>query len=465
MRISSISKVFLLFGCLLSSTTFAQPNKNVIDKIVAQVGDNIVLYSELQGQKRSIVENGGVINENTECELLEQMMYQFLLVNQAELDSVMISDEQVDAEMENRIRQIEAQMKGQKDPQGNPITFESFYGKSKSAVKEEFRETIKKRLEGQEVERGITSAISVSPREVEIFFNEVPKDSLPFINSELSFQQIAIFPSVTKADKEATKKELEDIRAQIISGKKTFCAMAIAKSEDPGSARNCGRIEATRGMMVKSFEQTAYSLKPGEISQVFESEYGYHIMQMVERTGDDYIVNHILISAKPSFDSLNAASVRMEKCHKELLERSITWEQAVKKYSNDVNTKENTGYIANPYTGQIGWSIEDINQVDPSIFLITDQLGVNEISAPMVYQDFMERKEGFRIVRLAGRTEPHVANLKDDYNLFRQLAEEKKKNDAILTWIKSRISTAYVRIDEDYQNCNFQSDWLAKKPN
>ncbi|MDF3027564.1 MAG: PpiC-type peptidyl-prolyl cis-trans isomerase [Fluviicola sp.] len=455
--------IFLsLLFTLVFTQTFAQPK--IIDKVVAQVGDNIVLYSEIEGQKQSMKQNGVVTEEINDCQILEQMLYNFLLVNQAELDSIQISDEQVDAEMENRLRMIEGQMKNVKDDKGNPITIESFYGKTKLQIKEEFRTTIKKRLQGQEVERGITSAIDVSPLDVENFYNTIPKDSLPYINSQLSFQQIAIFPKITKADKEIAFKQITDLRKQIVSGKTNFCSAASFYSEDPGSAKTCGRIEATRGAMVRPFEATAYSLKVGEISEVFETEFGYHFMQLVERKGDDYIVNHILIIPKFSLDSLDASSKRMDKCYKELKENKLTWEDAVKIYSNDVNTKENKGFITNPITGEIKWSVEQVNQVDPMMFQLTDGLELNEITSPILYYDFNERKEAIRIVRVAERTKPHVGNLTDDYNLFRMMALEEKRQKAIAAWTKSKISTAYIRIDDSFKDCDFENQWIPKAP-
>jgi peptidyl-prolyl cis-trans isomerase SurA len=171
--------------------------------------------------------------------------------------------------------------------------------------------------------------------------------------------------------------------------------------------------------------------------------------------------NHILFSVKPSTESENEAAIKMEECYKALLANEITWEQAVVKYSNDRN-KENNGFIMNPYTGELKWSIENINQVDPEMFILTDALEKNQISSPMIFTDFMERTKGFRIVRLNDRTQPHIANLTDDYDLFRSLAEEKKKNDAILAWINSRMNTAYIRIDKDYDSCVFHSDWTHK---
>lgn len=455
-------KIFSLFLMFISFMGYAQPK--LIDKVVAQVGDNVVLYSEIQGQITSAQQNGLSGEDLDECVILEQMLYNYLLVNQAELDSVVVSDEQVDAEMENRLRSIEAQMKNVKDENGKPITIESFYGKTKLQIKEEFRTAIKKRMQGQEVERGITSKIDVSPLDVDLFFKSIPADSLPYINSQLSFQQITIFPKITKADKQNAFNKLADIRKQIVVNKKDFQTMARIHSMDPGSAKMGGRIEATRGMMVKPFEATAYSLKVGDVSEVFETEFGYHIMQMLDRTGDDYVVNHILIIPEFSLDSLDAAHKRIEKCYQELKSNQITWEEAVKKYSNDPNTKENKGYITNPITGEIKWSIEQVNEVDPMMFQLTNGTEEKEITNPTMYYDFNERKEAIRIVRVDERTKPHIANLKDDYNLFRMMALEDKKQKAINEWTKSKVSSAYIRIDDQYKNCKFQHQWEPKIP-
>lgn len=455
----------ILTLCFVLFQSFGFSQAKLIDKVVAQVGDNIVLYSEIQGQKQLAIQNGTPEDQINECEMLEQMLYSFLLVNQAELDSVVISDGQVDAEMENRLRVIENQMKNAKDENGKPITIESFYGKTKLQIKEEFRKTIKQRMQGQEIERGITSKIDVSPLEVEKFFNQIPTDSLPYINSQLTFQQITVFPVITKADKQLALNKLTDIRKQIVVYKKDFQSMARIHSMDPGSAKLGGRIEATRGMMVKPFEATAYSLKAGEISEVFETEYGYHIMQLLERKGDDYVANHILIIPEFSLDSLDAAHKRIEKCYQELKQNKITWEEAVKIYSNDPNTKENKGYITNPINGEIKWSIEQVNEVDPMMFQLTNGTEEKEVTMPSMYYDFNERKEGIRIVRVAERTKPHVGNLKDDYTLFRNVALEDKKQKAIAAWTKSKISSAYIRIDDMYKSCKFSYQWEPELTN
>lgn len=455
-----MKKTFLLgvVICFISNLGFGQ---KTIDKIVAQVGDNIILYSEVQGQIESMKQNGAPEDQVNQCDILEQMMYNYLLVNQAELDSVQISDEQVDAEMENRLRMIESQMRNVKDENGNPITIESFYGKSKAQIKEEFRKSIKQRMQGQEVERGILNNVSVSPREVQEFYDKIPKDSLPFINSQLIFQQIGVFPVLTNDDKERARTELEGIRKQIVEQGKSFETMARIYSRDPGSAKLGGRIEATRGMMVKPFEATAYSLKINQVSNVFETEYGFHIMKLLERKGDDYVCLHILIPAEYNPDSIQAAETRINTCYQQLRDGKITWEQAVQRYSNDKNTKENNGIIMNPITGEIKWSLENINEVDPTMFQMTDGLEKGQFTTVMNYYDYNERREAMRIIRLMERTKPHVANLTDDYNLFRMMAEEQKKQEAIVKWTKSRINTIYIRIDDEFKTCNFQYNWLA----
>lgn len=455
-------KAILSIGIIIGSSLLAFGQGKVIDKIVAQVGDNIILLSDLESQKQQAKQSGLEIGDKAACVYLEELMYQNLLVNQAELDSVQISDEQVDAEMEGRLRMIEGQMRNAKDEDGLPMTIEKFYGKTRTQIKEEFRDAIRKRLKGQEVERKITADISVSPREVELFFNKQPIDSLPFINTQMAFQQISVFPEITKDDRDIAYRKLQDARKQIVEGGRDFGRVAREISMDPGSAVDGGKIEATRGVMVKAFEATAYNLKQGEVSEIFETEYGFHIMKMVSRRGDDYTVQHILIIPEFSRASLEKASLKIEACYQELIANKITWDEAVKKYSNDPNTKENKGIITNPITGEQKWDIEDLNQVDPQMFQLTDALQKGQYTIPSFYSDFNERKQGIRIVRLMERTTPHRANLKDDYVLIRTAAENEKKQKAILDWTASRINGAYIRIDDEYKDCPFQSVWLPK---
>ncbi|MES2588009.1 MAG: peptidylprolyl isomerase [Bacteroidota bacterium] len=444
---------FLILNITLSVFIFSQGKpKQTIDKIVAQIGDNVILKSEIEAQKMQALKEGVSLTPETDCSILEQLMFQNLLLNQAEIDSLVVSDAQVDAEMENRIRVIENQIGGREK-------MEAFYGKSITDIKNEFRPLIKKRLLAEDMERTITANISTTPKEIEQFFSTIPKDSIPLISSKLSFQQIVLFPEITKADKDLAWKRLEDIRNDILKGK-SFETQARIHSQDPGSAAQGGKLEATRGMMVPQFEATVFSIKEGDISQVFETDFGYHIIQLIERRGDDYTCRHILIAPEFNRESLALASEKIEEAYKSLKENTITWDNAVVKYSNDENTKQNRGIITNPITGEQTWSMEDLNQVDQQIYLLTDALGKGDISKPSFYFDMNERKQGIRIVRLMNRTEPHIANLNDDYALIQKAAENKKKETTINKWIDSKVSNAYIRIDKEF-SCVFKNKWIT----
>ena len=443
--------IILTISLLVQITLYAQPK--IVDKVVAKVGANAVLLSDIQSQVLQAIQENMEHNDELECTILEELLYQNLLLNQADLDSVVVSDEQVDAEMEQRLRVIENQIGGRAE-------LEKFYGKKVSQIKEEFRPAIRKRLVGQEMERIITSEVSISPKEVRDFFNGLPEDSLPYINAQLQLQQIVVYPEVTQADKQKTMDEMERIREQVVSGSKSFRSMASIYSMDPGSRSKGGEIKASRGQMVKEFEATAFSLKPGEISQVFETEYGFHFMQLEERLGDDYICRHILMIPEVSEEAFLQASEKIEKCYKQLKSNEITWEDAVKKYSNDEATNQNNGILSNPYTGETLWDMEDLNQIDQQIFILVNALDVGEITAPSIYDNMIERKQGVRIVRLAQRTTPHKANLNDDYQLIQNAALNEKRQKAIKNWTDDKINNAYIRIDEEYRKCDFRYEWF-----
>jgi peptidyl-prolyl cis-trans isomerase SurA len=445
---------FITINFIICSTV-AFGQRQVVDKVAAQVGDNIILMSDLQGQKLQAIQAGVAAGKEMDCQILEEMMYNELLLNQAKLDSVDIPDQQVDAEMENRLRVLEQQM-------GGRDKLEKFYGKTVTQIKEEFRAVIKDRLLSQEMERIITSEITVTPREVTDFYNKIPKDSLPFINAQLSFQQIVHYPEITKDDRKTAYNKLVEIRNGILGGK-SFDTQARIHSMDPGSATQGGKIEATRGMMVPPFEAAVFSLDVNGISDVFETTYGYHIVKLLSRKGDDYLCQHILIIPEFTNEALERSALKMDTCYQLLKQNKITWDDAVVRFSNDEATKQNKGIITNPFTGEQTWDMEDLNQIDQQIFLLTEAMNKGDITAPNLYADMMERKQGVRIVRMMDRIPPHVANLKDDYALIKRAAESDKKQRIINEWVQSKIGNAYIRIDESYLDCEFSNPWLPKQ--
>ena len=450
-----MNKILSISFCLLSIACFAQPSGKVVNKVVAQVGDNIILLSDIENQKLQAVQAGVETTREMECAILEELMMGELLVNQAKLDSLVVSDEQVDAEMENRLRIIESKI-------GSRQKLEEFYGKTINQIKEEFREQIKDKILAQEMQQKIVADVTVTPKEVAEFFKSLPKDSIPYINMKLSFQQIVNYPSITKADKLRAFNELKEIRESIVVGGKSFETQARINSDDPGSAPQGGKIEASRGMMVPQFEAAAFKLKVGEISEIIETTYGYHIIKLVSRKGDDYVVQHILKMPEFSPDAINQSAIKMDSCYRLLKENKITWDDAVIRFSNDDLTKQNKGIITNPITGDQTWDMEDLNQVDQQIYLLTDAMEKGDYTSPNLYVDIYERKQGIRIVRLMERYQPHVANLKDDYSLIKSAAENDKKQRIITEWTNSKIGNAYIRIDKQFSGCEFKSNWITK---
>ncbi|NBW59120.1 MAG: hypothetical protein EBR41_00895 [Crocinitomicaceae bacterium] len=444
--------IFFLFS---SSILFSQETGIVVDKIVAQIGNQIILMSDVESQKQQAIQSGLDPLKINACEILEQLMANELLLDQALLDSISVSDEQVDAEMENRLRLLEEKF-------GSREKLETFYGETTSKIKDKFRIQIRNKILTQEMERKLVQNISITPKDVSTFFKSIPKDSIPFINMKLSFQQIVYYPKITKDDKKRAYDILLEVRTAIVDNGKSFETQARINSDDPGSASKGGKIEASAGMMVPQFESTVFQLKVGEISEIIESPYGYHIIKLISRKGQDYTCLHILKIPEYSPEAIDDASNRMDTCHQLLKENKITWNDAVLRFSNDESTKQNQGIITNPITGDQTWDMEDLNQVDQQIYVLTEMMEKGDYTKPNLYIDIYERKQGFRIVRLSERYPPHIANLQDDYSLIKRATENDKKQKIIQNWIKSKIGNAYIRIDDEYKNCNFSNNWILK---
>jgi peptidyl-prolyl cis-trans isomerase SurA len=441
----------LLLSVFFSLVAFAQPG--TLDKIVAQVGDNIILLSDIREQRLQAEEAKIAIDSLFDCRVLEQIMVTQILVNQAKLDSVVVSDEQVDSDMENRLRLIQNQMGGRQK-------LEEFYQMTYSEIKDKFREIIRTNMLADEMRNTITAGLGVTPKEVKDFFQKLPNDSVPFINMQLGFQQIVIYPEITKEDKKIALDRIRELRDQIVVQGKTFESLARLYSMDPVSAPMGGKIAATKGMSVPQFEATVFKLRPDEISEPIETEFGYHIIKLISRSGDDFICLHILIRPEFSVQTMNKASQRMDSCYRMLKLNELTWEQAVARYSNDASTRQNKGIISNPRNASQLWDMEDLNEIDQQIYLLTDAMEPGDITQPSLYMDFMSRQQGIRIVRLMQRIPAHKANLDADYALIKQAAENDKKARILSEWVKSKIGNAYIRLVPEFASCPLQYPWL-----
>ncbi|MBW6479955.1 MAG: peptidylprolyl isomerase [Bacteroidales bacterium] len=441
-----LTTVFILS---LFSKTFAQ-EKVIIDQVVAVVGNSAILKSDLFNQQRQMESQGITFGSNPQCELLDEMLYQKLLFNQAVIDSIEVSDQQVEQILERRLRFFIQQI-------GSREQLEAYYGKTIEELKDEFRPLIREQELSQMMEAQITRNIRVTPSEVRSFFNNLHPDSIPTVESETELAQIVIKPPVEQEEIAETKRRLNEIRERIIQGE-SFSTMAILYSEDPGSARRGGELGFYgRGDLYPEFEATAFGLRPGEISEIIETQAGYHIIQMIERRGEQINVRHILIQPKISPLQLSKARNKLDSIRRLIINEELTFAEAALKFSDDPG-KVNGGIMINPFTNTTRFKNDEIDQ---NLFFVIDRLEKGEISSPVPMMT-EEGKQAFRIVKVNNRIDAHVASLDGDYDFIQQLALNKKKMKAVQDWIKRRIGNTFISINENYLNCDFSIQWTDR---
>lgn len=432
---------------------FAQDDEQIIDEVVAVVGRNIILVSDIENQYLSYrMQQGGISGSSAEihCKILEDLLYQKLMVVQAEYDSIEVTPDQVNSELDRRISSFINQF-------GSQEKMEKYYGKTLGEIKSELSEIIKEQLLAQQVQNGITSEVTVTPSEIRTFFNALPEDSIPLIKTKYTIAEIVKNPPISIEEKLRVKERLLDLRKRILKGE-SFATMAILYSEDPGSAKRGGELGFYgRGQLYPEFEAVAFKLKEGEISNIVETEAGYHIIQLIERKGDYVNVRHILMVPKVSPADLLKARTELDSVARLIRTDSITFNKAVEEFS-DSKDKNNGGLLINPYTGGTTWEAE---QLDPQVSFTIEKMKVGEISnaVPMKTED---QKDAYRLLLLKKKTEPHRASLKTDYAQIEKWALQKKQAAAVDQWINQKIKDSYVNIKKVYQNCDFKHDWIQK---
>ena len=441
-----IKKIFSLLIFLLPGLLIAQPQS--IDKIIAIVGDKAILLSEVESQAMQMEQQATVKDSNLRCNVLEDIIIQKLLLNQAEKDSVVVSDAQVDGELSKKIRYFVGQI-------GSIEKLEAYLGKSIVQIKDDFRERIRDQLVVQQMQGKIAGDVKVSPAEVRTYFETIPADSIPFIESEIQVAQILKKPPINQAERERVRKELQEIRQKIVDGR-SFASMAAFYSEDVVSAAKGGELGFVgRGDLVPEFEATAFALKGKDISDIIETMYGFHIIQLIERRGETFNVRHILISPKASANDLEFARIKLDSISEVIRLGRMSFEDAALKFSDDADTKNNGGLLINPGSGSTWF---EVSQMDQSLFFVVDKMKIGELSDPVPVR-IGEKKESYRIVSLKARTEPHRANLKQDYQRILLAAENEKKEKLVREWIERKRQSFFIKIDPEFSDCLFQNSW------
>jgi peptidyl-prolyl cis-trans isomerase SurA len=451
-----MKKIFLLSVAtfLITLLAVAQPvtqaKRVIADKIIAVVGDKIVLKSDIDNSISDMQRQGIEVPENGRCLTLEQALGIKALVLQAEKDSLPITDEEIEVDIDNRIRNYINQF-GSKDE------LEKVAGKSVYQLKEDFKEGIRDQKLAQAMRNKVVGDIRITPKEVQEYFNKIPTDSLFLYESEVEVGQIVIFPKASRDAEEYAVEQLKEYKQQIETGKKDFCTIAANYTEDPGSKDKCGQYEINRSQkdLDPVWLSKAFSLKEGQISSPFKTRFGYHIIQLVSRLGDDAVVRHILRMPQVTKVELKEAIEKLDSVRAKLIVGTMSFGEAVSKYSNDEASK----FTAGMQQGRDG-SFLTIDQLDKDMVVMMKDLKVGQYSQPVEFAD-PSGKKGIRIVYLKTKTEPHRENMKDDYSRISERALEEKKNEALETWFNKKIPTYYIMIDEEFKNCPEMKKWAG----
>jgi peptidyl-prolyl cis-trans isomerase SurA len=448
----------MLAACVLFiglfSTAQAQERKSA-DKIIAIVGKNrIILQSELDEQSQQMAAqqyNGVPLTDSMRCLLLQEMITTKMLVEQAERDSLLVSDEEVDANLDNRIRYFTSLYGGREK-------MEQQTGKTVHQMKEEYRDIFREQMMADKVKSKLLENVRVTPAEVQAFFNRQAKDSLPFYPATVEVGEVVVDPITNPELDKYAREKLEDIRKQIVTDGKSFETMAGLYSEDPGSRDNGGLYTdvSRNGGFATEFISAAFRLQNGEVSPVVRTQFGYHIIQMVKRKGDQVDVRHILIMPQHTSEDYKAAMARLDSVRAQIIAGKLNFAEAVTKYSTDQNAKMTGGMMTDQRTGS---NQLPIDQLDPALALMIDSLKPGSISQPQQFKT-ARGELSCRIVYLRSRTDPHQANLKDDYSKIQAVAKQQKEYDRLQNWIAERLPTYYLKVDPDFQHCSNLTHWL-----
>lgn len=449
-------KIIVFCFLFLTRMAFAQPE--LADKVAGIVDDRIILWSEVESQYQQYAYQSQThLPPDIKCQIFDQALTDKLMVRQAEIDSVTVTDEEVEAKLDQNIKAFSNSAGGQEK-------LEEYYGKSIVEIKDEFRDDIRDHLVAQKERETIVSGIKVTPSEVAAFYNKVPKDSLPYFNSELEVGVIIVYPKVNPEVRAYSRQKLEDLLFRVKNGE-DFATLASEYSDDPGSAEQGGDLGwVNRGELDPDFEAAAFSLKqPNQVSDVVETQFGFHIIQLIERRGDKIHIRHILVKPKITSADVAQAANHADSIYNLIQTGKFTFEQAVNKYSEDEQSKGNGGLLQNPSNGDANdFDPTDLASYDQSLVPITDTLQVGAVSRPGAYRT-RQGQSGFRMVYLKSRTKPHQANLTDDYDRIQQLALVQKQVDAINKWLRDRIVKSYVFIAPEYRNCKVLQKWMINQ--
>ena len=425
----------LFFG----TATIALAQPVLADGVVAVVGNEIILQSDVSIMKETLKREG---QDRSECEVLNELILEKLLVHHAAIDSVVVDDAEIDDNISRRLEQLIAQI-------GSERRLTEYYKKSVVEIKEEMRPLMRNQLTAQRMQSTITENVKVTPVEVENVIKGLPLDSLPLIGTEVELAQIIINPKVSAKSEQEAIERLDQLRTRILNGS-SFATMAILYSEDPGSNRNGGEYKGIkRGQFVTEFDAVSYNLEVGEISKPFKTEFGYHIVQLQAKRGEELDLRHILVKPKLEQKDLDIAQGRLDSIRTAIKAGTLSFESAAERFSEDEETKLNGGIMLNPNTMDVTFNLD---QLDRGIFYAIQNLEVNDLSEASLVRD-PQGKEYFRLIHLRNKIDPHRANLKQDLALLKQYVENQRRQQTMDAWVARKKAETALKVNGSYADC------------
>ena len=438
--------------CILLKLIYLSPvlgQARMIDRVVAVVGEYHVLQSDVESQYLQNRAQGIVSPGDMKCEILEDFLSQKLLVNQAKIDSIEVPESTVEMQLDSRLQYFTSMI-------GSREALEEYFNKSIIEIKEDMRQSVREQMLTQQMQGTITADVTVTPSEIRDFYNSLPEDSVPFINSRIEISQITLYPP---ADDEAifeVKQRLLDLRRRILDGEK-FTTLAVLYSEGPSAPQGGDLGFFGRAEMDPAFSKAAFSLKEGGVSSIVESAFGYHLIQLVERKEDRVHARHILMTPKPNPENLRLTRNKLDSIANVIRSDTLSFEMAARIFSEDKHTAVNGGVMVNPVDLTTRFELDHLEAEE---YVALRDLKVGDITDPFESKD-ENRKKIYKIIKIRSRSEPHRANMKDDYKILKDMALEEKKYKIFRDWLDEKMEDTYIRVDEAFTGCRFSREgWL-----
>ncbi|NQX91687.1 MAG: peptidylprolyl isomerase [Flavobacteriales bacterium] len=444
------STLFCLGLLLIQQTAWSQDKGQLIEDVVATVGNEILLHSENKTQEQQYSEQGLVINDQIRTQIIEDLLFQKLLLHQARVDSLEVSEAEILSETDRRLEYFISVF-------GSIEEFEQYFGQSVAEWKAELHDPIEEQLLIQQKQADLNSRTSATPSQVQAYYDGLPQDSIPLINAEIEYSKVEMAPQVTEEEKQKAFNLLDSVRTEVVNGASMSLA-AIKYSEDPGSKYKGGCYEGVRrGQFVPEFEAAVYAAGVDGYSPVFESDFGYHFVYVENILGEVYNPCHILVKPKVKEEDVDKAKDRLDSVLVDLRSGQISFQRAAILYSTDEESANQEGRVTNPRTG--GYK-HDVSVIDPTIFFNLDKLEEGEISDPSLVIDDVSGTQSWVIYKLMRRIDAHKANLRQDYLLFQRQTEATLRDEALKKWISDKINMTFISLEGDLQLLNFQNNWV-----